>query len=562
MYIINTKITKGGIYMKQKLALFLAFTMLIGIIAGCSSSTKDTQSTTSTSSTESTTGPKLTEVKNFNLTGFPIVNEPITLRGFGGRAPEDLPWEECVIHQIYEEMTNIKIVWELADVENITEIRNIKLASGDLPDFFFMARIPVIDQITYGANGMFVPLNDLIEKYAPNIKYILENEPDVRKLWTMPDGKIYSVSGLIGSDNVVGLMPQKWWIKMSYVKECNDGKLPTTTEELYEFLKNVKNKYPDMTPLSSHRLKWIMRALKGSYGLGNRSAYTHEYVSWDEENQTVRLDMTTDRYKEMLKYLNRLYTEGLLDPAIFTQEMASYVANGKAGKYAFIHGNTPGVFGFKEEEWNDENSENYWYCGVHLVGPFGDDIMSTYMPQSFMPGQFVITNVNKYPEATIRWVDYFLDGGEGSIFFSEGLEGVSYDIDPVTGKRVRDRYKKEITGKQYTFSGSYPVTYRTAATLNGGPPSLDTPYGRGLAELYKTRPKSVWGEFTYTLEEAEEMAVLKTDIEGYVLEVEAKLITGEMSFDEWDTIQNNLKKMGLDRYIEIYNIAAKRFEES
>ena len=58
------------------------------------------------------------------------------------------------------------------------------------------------------------------------------------------------------------------------------------------------------------------------------------------------------------------------------------------------------------------------------------------------------------------------------------------------------------------------------------------------------------------------MAVLKTDIEGYVLEVEAKLITGEMSFDEWDTIQNNLKKMGLDRYIEIYNIAAKRFEES
>ena len=44
------------------------------------------------------------------------------------------------------------------------------------------------------------------------------------------------------------------------------------------------------------------------------------------------------------------------------------------------------------------------------------------MPQTFMPGQFVITNVNKYPEATIRWVDYFLDGGEGSLFFSAGLE--------------------------------------------------------------------------------------------------------------------------------------------
>ncbi|NMB98472.1 MAG: extracellular solute-binding protein [Clostridiaceae bacterium] len=544
--------------MKRKLALFLVIAVFIGVMVGCSSST---DITSNDNSSGTSTVPEPDEVENFNLTGFPIVNEPITLKGFGGRAPEDIPWEDCVIHQIYEEMTNIKIEWELADVENITEVRNLKLASGDLPDLFFQARIPVIDQISYSSNGMFVPLNDLVAKYAPNIQKIFDTEPDVRKIWTMPDGKIYSVAGLIAGDNTVGLMPQKWWIKMSYVEECNDGKLPTTTEELYEFLKNVKAKYPKLTPLSSHRLKWIMRAFKGSFGLGNRSAYTHEYVSWDEENKTVKLDMTSDRHKELLKYMNRLYTEGLLDPAIFTQEMASYVANGKEGKYAFIHGNTPGVFGFKEEEWDTEGHENYWYCGVHLKGPFGDDIMSTYMPQTFMPGQFVITNVNKYPEATIRWVDYFLDGGEGSLFFSAGLEGVSYDIDPKTGKRVSDNYKKEITGKQYTFGGSYPVTYNTLQLINGGPPSIDTPYGRGLAELYKTRPKAVWGEFTYTLEEAEEMAVLKTDIEGYVLETEAKLITGEVSFDEWDTIQNNLKKMGLDRYTEIYNIAAKRFEE-
>ena len=47
----------------------------------------------------------------------------------------------------YEEMTNIKIEWELADVENIAEAQHqtgkaICLISS------FQARVPVIDQMT------------------------------------------------------------------------------------------------------------------------------------------------------------------------------------------------------------------------------------------------------------------------------------------------------------------------------------------------------------------------------------------------------------------------------
>lgn len=546
---------------KRFLALILSLIIFIVMIVGCNQ-TSSVKTPPTESKPGSTDQPLSEEKENFNLTGFPIVNEPIHLKGFGGRAPESIPWEDCVIPQMYEKMTNIIIKWELADVENITEVRNIKLASGDLPDLFFQARVPVIDQMTYGSAGMFVPLNDLVKKYAPNIQYIFDNEPDVRKMWTMPDGKIYSVSGLNASDDMLANMPQKWWVKMSYIEKYNDGKLPTTTEELYQFLKNVKADNPDFTPLSCHRFSWIRRAFKGSFGLGNRSAYIHEHVSWDEKEKSVSLDLTTDRYKEMLKYMNRLYTEGLLDPAIFTQEMASYVANGKEDKYAVMHGN-PWVFGFKQEEVHDENGPNHWYCGVHFEGPFGDDIYSCYMPQSYMPGQFVITNVNKHPEATIRWVDYLLDGDEGSLFFYSGVEGDGYDIDPVTGKRDGSNYTKEITGKQYSISSSYPVYYSTLKIRKGSKdyPEPGSPYLRGLEELYKTKPDAIWGEFTYTLEEAEEMSILKADIEGYVQEVEAKLITGEMSFNEWDTIQNKLKSMGLDRYIEIYNTVAKRFEE-
>ena len=550
---------------KRILSLVLAVVLAVSLLAGCSGNPSSSASDSGSSSGS--------EAENFNKEGFPIVNETITLKGFGGRAPEDIAWEEVENYKEYEKMTNIHIEWELADVENIEEVRNIKLASGDLPDLFFQARMPVLDQIKYGQMGYFVPLNDLIKNYAPNLQYILDNEPDVKKVWTMTDGNIYGISGAVASDNTVNLMPQKWWISLDYVNEYNDGKIPATTDELYTFLKAVKDANPEMTPLSSHRLKWIIRAMKGSFGMGNRSAYSHEYVSWDEENQTVVLDATTENYKEMLQYMNKLYTEGILDPNIFTQEMASYVANGLEGKYCVIHGNTPGVFGFpmNEEDVNPEDPLPYWntdgeggWSVFHFAGPNGDDLMSCQQNPVNQPGQFVITKNNQYPEATIRWVDYFMDGGEGTIFYYYGIEGNGYDINPETGTRANTgtKYDKATTGKQYTFQGSYPVWYWTADVYNFGVanPTANERYLDMMEELSSTKLDSTWGAFAWTEEEADEISILQTDIEGYVEEIQAKLITGEMSFDQWDEIQTKIKNMGLDRYIEIYTQAALRLE--
>ena len=185
------------------------------------------------------------------------------------------------------------------------------------------------------------------------------------------------------------------------------------------------------------------------------------------------------------------------------------------------------------------------------------------MPQTFMPGQFVITKNNKYPEATIRWVDYFMDGAEGSILFTKGVEGNGYDIDE-NGFYDSTNYNKKETGKQYTFGGSYPVYYQALSLYKLGIRNQEAEdhYLAMLDELYPTRPNSVWGEFSWTDEEAEEMKILQTDIHGYIEEIKAKLITGEMSFDQWDEIQTNIKNMGLDRYIEIYTQAALRIENA
>lgn len=50
------------------------------------------------------------------------------------------------------------------------------------------------DIITYGNEGIYIPLNDLIDQYAPNFKKRVEEEyPDLMKMITCADGNIYGM---------------------------------------------------------------------------------------------------------------------------------------------------------------------------------------------------------------------------------------------------------------------------------------------------------------------------------------------------------------------------------
>ncbi|UUZ79360.1 hypothetical protein LJK88_29860 [Paenibacillus sp. P26] len=46
----------------------------------------------------------------------------------------------------------------------------------------------------------------------------------------------------------------------------------------------------------------------------------------------------------------------------------------------------------------------------------------------------------------------------------------------------------------------------------------------------------------------------------YVDEMSTKFITGDAPFSQWDTYVATLKKMGLDRYMSIYEAAYKRYQ--
>lgn len=70
----------------------------------------------------------------------------------------------------YEEKTNIHVEWEAVPSSAAKEKLQVKLATADLPDIFMNTGLTESQMVMFGAQGVFVPLNGLTAKYAPNVK--------------------------------------------------------------------------------------------------------------------------------------------------------------------------------------------------------------------------------------------------------------------------------------------------------------------------------------------------------------------------------------------------------
>ncbi|MEF3302230.1 extracellular solute-binding protein [Paenibacillus sp. GYB003] len=533
-------------------ALVLSVVMTAGLLAACSDKGGGSNGPASGKPSD-----KSDDTKGITTAGFPIVKQPISLKIFAGQSPSSAAnWNEAEIWKEYAKMTNINVDFQMTPFESLTEKRNLVLASGDLPDAFHTSRFTSTDLINYGTQGYFIPLEGLIDKYAPNFKKMMDKYPEIRKGLTMPDGHIYSLPSFYDPDFKSVIVGSQLWINEKYLKALG-LKEPTTTEEFYQYLKAVKTGDPngngknDEIPYASSGYGTLLDQLKGAWGLGNRGNM-QPYWDVDPSTNKVRFIPADPRYKELLEYMNRLYKEGLFNPDILTAKSAEFRAKGKDGTYgSFLYTNARGGFGVENNDYIGANA---------LTGPHGDRIFSRARTAIADVGSFVITKANKNPEATIRWIDYFYSE-EGSMLFFMGIKGKSYEEKPDGTVDYTEEIKKneELRKKYVTWMGGYYPAMLTSRTFKGGEGFPENLEATKKNEPYW--PKEVWSPFIFTNDEMSQMNGMATDINTYVGEMTTKFITGDAPLTQWDTYVAQLKKMGLDRYITIYNAAYERYKK-
>ena len=164
----------------MKKRLFILITTLIMLLSGCANN-----STVKKDSVE------------INKTGLPIVNEKLTAEVFATRSPAIGSFSDMPYFRMMEERTNIQL--DITDLESsvFAEKKKLLFASGDMPDMFYGGWVlSTTEVVNYGMQGLLLPLENLIEQYAPNISKVLNDRPDIKNQITAPDGHIYALPTL------------------------------------------------------------------------------------------------------------------------------------------------------------------------------------------------------------------------------------------------------------------------------------------------------------------------------------------------------------------------------
>ncbi|GIO67370.1 extracellular solute-binding protein [Paenibacillus cookii] len=530
--------------------MLLACLVSVALLAGCSSG----------KSGDAGGGKaKDADEAQVNQTGFPIVNESITVKGFAAKFFANADWNNIRLWKDYEQKTNIRVQWETVHTETLKEKRNLLLAGNDYPEMFYASAFSRSDLLKYGKQGAFIPLNDLIDKYAPNFKAVMEKYPIIAKGITMPDGNIYGLPTIYDPEfkSVLYGTP---WVKQEWLDKLG-LKQPETLDDFYAMLKAFKEKDPNGNG-QKDEIAWgavgtagIVNYLRGSFGLNNHGT-SNINVDTDPETGKIRFIPTDERYKELLQFVNKLYKDGLLEQDIVSVKSTEVDAKGMQGLLGVSDSVDPVAI---------YNQKGYVGLSV-LKGPHGDRQYNAYGSPLGNIGMFVLTDKAKHPEAMMRWMDYFYSD-EGIKLFFMGWKDETYTEDANGNVDYTDEIKNNPKGLnldqavgQYLIwpGGYYPgfVKQKFFKGAEGLPASVEN---AKKAEPYVLPQDQVWPPFNFTQEEQSELTTIQTDIETYVNEMRDKFITGNESFDNWDQYVAALKKMGVDRYVAIYQSASERY---
>lgn len=490
---------------------------------------------------------------------FPLVDEKVSFDIVAKQTGNQIDWNEMLVWNKYEELSNIHINWTMVPSADFTERRNLMFATDDLPDAIYRASMNMSDLTKYAGEGSILPMNEYFAE-CPNLTAFYERHPDVVASVSI-DGSIYG-TGYYNEHPALAVgarlfVNQTWLDKLGVA-------MPTTIDEYTDLLRafQANDMDGDGDPtneiplcLADDAVDTLINVFAGSFGLANHGI-KEQYIDLDADGN-IRFYPASEEYREMLRWLNTLYTEGLLDQECFSIAYEQFVANGTTG--------IVGSFPYVNVTLMGDQGDNYAGLPGALTGPNGDKIFSSTASVVYTAGAFVLCPDNPDPLLNMKWLDYFygVDGAE-LLFMTE--KGLLYDTD----ENGRNYYVDYVANNPDGLTMSQVVGQYTSWSGGGSPALLIDNYFIGGETLpiplaaanamMPYLPETIWEAFSYTTAETEEKTVLFNDIDSYIEESRANFITGRASLDtDWDTYLGELDKMQLASYIDIVNAAYGRY---
>ncbi len=562
--------------MKKIISIMMVSVLLAAMLMGCK---KDGDNTAPTDDTNTAADSSAW----FNESGYPIVKDASALpavkvyKSINELEPED-PNENLWMKQATAD-TGVTFEWTTVPDQSSAERVQMMLATNDLPDVFWNG-VGKEQVLQYIDSGMFMPVEDLVEKYMPNLKKIFDERPEYKALCFAPDGHMY---GFPRVEEMNGLTstPGSVYVNEEWLQQLGLS-IPTTLEEWIDMLYKMKdagdlngNGTADEYPLSwDYSEGWdnLFAWVSGTYGTpdvtnGKDSLTNHLYIKDGKIGYVPALES----YQKTAELFHQFYKDGVLNPDSFAP-----VATGTSLHKQKLQQNLPMVGTFMawglDGNITDADVKAMYVPQPRIQGPSGKSgyIRNTSELSTTTLG--VITTNCKNPELVARFIDYCYEpknsitlnwGAEGFVYKEDENGVLRWDVDE-NGNMI---FKNDLT--EFWQMRSFSTIGGPNIVLNDYY-DVDVEYPRDaqrvydeqvaggkkeLLEEYEAVSPAVW----FLQEEQSQLDQLLPQINNVVdATIQSWIIDGgaDTGFDQF---KKDLDAAGLQTFLEVYQKAYDRY---
>ncbi len=376
-------------HMKKLLATILVVSLVGMMFVGCGKNEENT------STTGNTTEDKTTENKDEKK------EDPVELIWYTiGTPQQDMGMVNEKLNEYLLEKINATVKMTVFDWGEYDQKMQVKIASGEPFDLMFTCSW-ANDYTTNVARGALLPLNDLVDEYAPEIRNILN---PLFLEGAAINGEIYGLP----TNKELGW--QSMWIFNKDLVDKYDMDLSSvkTLESLEPFLQIIKENEPDIIPLALDKDGAAYVPLDGGI-LGDASPFAMQF-----DGDKILNKFTTDEYKENVATMYRYGQLGYMHP----DRAINLVRDQKeTGKY------------FVSKAHYQPYAEIVWQNNVFAATPI--EIIPVHEPyannastRGAMQG---ISVTSQHPEKTMEFINLLYTDEYVINLIDHGIEGVHYN---------------------------------------------------------------------------------------------------------------------------------------
>ena len=444
--------------------------------------------------------------------------------------------------QMYEEYTGTHVDWRWEQDGTYDEKFGITLMDRDNMPMILGAKkdmtANVVDAARKGAFWDLAPFLEDKEAY-PNLS---QYNKEVAKAMTV-DGKMV---GLYKAREIgrYGFAYREDWAEAVGITEP-----PKTIEDVYNMLYKFTYEDPDGNGkddtfgLEMTKYTGPLDIIQTWFGCGNE---------WVEQDGKLVPVHQTEEFKEALKWMRRIYEEGLIRKdwaAVDSGTFGEACKKGEAGAFIDVMDGAKRIWQYYES--NDVKSvvDPSKTASMKLVGPINDKTLAT----SGYNGYFLITKAGAKTEEDVKACLHFLDkmcDDEMLVLADYGLEGMNYEL-TAEGKI---RKLSDIPLEQAASNGlNQAIPY--IPNIIAASPELeqDEPTAAQYAAYEICRPIAVTNPVLGYLASSEVNAEVGTDIEQIIDDARTQYICGQLDDAGFEKAAKTWLDRGGDRLIEELN---------